>query len=98
MVREVKVIYTVSDDPHFGIAEDKAILLAEDIVLEQFDNDEAIIFILDEAVRDDQDTVHVDRATCPRLSIDFLANETKRGLDWIVNASFLQVVRYSAEK
>ncbi|MEH7119069.1 hypothetical protein V7128_16885 [Neobacillus vireti] len=97
MVRKIKAVSVASDDADFGTHEHEVVLLAEDVVLEQCD-DEAIIFILEEAVRDDQDTVQIDRATCERLSVDFLAKETKRGLEWIINASFLQVIRYLAEK
>jgi hypothetical protein len=100
-VRKIKAVYIVSDDPDFGVVEDEVYLLAPNIILERYDND-AVIIVLNEPVRDDQGIVYVDRADCGMLEVDFLDGNNERleamGLSWLANASFLEVVYELAVK
>lgn len=96
MVRYIRAIFTASDDPVYGEEVDDVILLAPDMVLERFDN-EAGIFVLEHSVKENQPIVAIDRATCKRFEVDFLALDNPKvdELDfrWIAQASFLQIVR-----
>ncbi|WP_394136893.1 hypothetical protein [Cytobacillus oceanisediminis] len=100
MVRYIKAIFTASDDPDFGEEVDTVILLAPDLVLERFD-DEAGIFVLKHSLKENQSLVAIDRATCKRFEVDFLAldNPKVEELDfrWIAQAGFLQIVRAFAK-
>ncbi|NWQ40378.1 hypothetical protein MLOOGBEN_06655 [Bacillus sp. EB106-08-02-XG196] len=100
-VRIIKAVYTVSDDPDFGIVEDEVYLLSPQVIFERHDND-AVIIIPNEPVRDDQNIVYVDRADCGMLEVDFLEGDNERvnalGLEWLANASFLEVIYKLAVK
>jgi hypothetical protein len=101
MVRFITAIFTAADDPEFGEAKSEVILLAPDLVLERFDN-EANVFRLDNPVTESQQTVCIDRSTCARLEVDFLAEDNRRvleiGFKWISEASFVDVLRTMAKK
>jgi hypothetical protein len=100
-VRKIKAVYTVSDDPDFGIVEDEVYVLAPNIILERSYND-AVILIPNEPISDDQNIVYIDRADCGMFEVDFLDGQNERvdalGLEWLVNASFLEVIYELAVK
>ncbi|WP_157684532.1 hypothetical protein [Cytobacillus praedii] len=81
--------------------ESEVVLLANDITLDRYDN-EAVIRMIDEPINEDQEVAHIDLATCGRLEVSFLALDNplvdKLGLDWIVNAPFIEVIRELAKK
>lgn len=101
MVRKINVVFTDSESDEFGASESEVYLLANDITLDRYDN-EAVIRMIDEPVNESQEVAHIDLATCGRLEVSFLALDNplvdKLGLDWIVNASFIEVIRALAEK
>lgn len=101
MVRLITAIFSAADDPTFGEVRSEVILLTSDLVLERFDN-EANVFLLDEPVKESQVTVRIDRSTCRRLQVDFLAEDNQRlaelGFDFIARASFIDVLRKMAKK
>jgi hypothetical protein len=100
-VRKIKAVYTVSDDPDFGVVEDEVFLLAPNIILERSDND-AVILIPNEPISDGQNIVYVDRADCGMLEVDFLDGQNERvnelGIEWLAKASFLDVMYELAVK
>ena len=101
MARFITAIFTAADDPEFGKVKAEVILLAPDLVLERFEN-EANVFRLDNPVTESQETVSIDRSTCARLQVDFLAEENRKvlevGFKWISEASFVEVLREFAKK
>jgi hypothetical protein len=100
-VRKIKAVYTVSDDPDFGVVEDEVFLLAPNIILERNYND-AVILIPNEPISDDQNIVHIDRVDCGMLEVEFLDGQNERltdlGIEWLAKASFLEVVYELAVK
>ncbi|MBY0144264.1 hypothetical protein [Neobacillus niacini] len=100
-VRKIKAVYTVSDDPDFGVVEDEVFLLAPNVILERSEND-AVILIPNEPISDDQNTVYIDRAECGMLEAEFLEGDNERldalGLEWLATASFLEVMYELAKK
>jgi hypothetical protein len=92
LIRKIKAIYSASDDPDFGTVEDEVILLSPDIVLENYDDTEALFFIT-EQVAETQETISIDRATCPRFVIDFDQPVADLNYEQLSQFTFLEFIR-----
>lgn len=97
MAQFITALFTAADDEQFGEVKSEVILLAPDLVLERFEN-EANVFRLDNPVTESQEIVSIDRSTCARLQVDFLAEDLEVGFKWISEASFVDVLREFAKK
>jgi hypothetical protein len=97
MIRKIKAIYTASDDPDFGTVEDEVILLSPDIVLERYDDIEGLFFITKEPVAENQETINIDRATCPRFVIDFDQSVADLNYEQLTKLTFLEFIRVFAK-
>ena len=91
-MRKIKAIYTASDDPEFGLMESEEILIAPDVV---FEMDDELRFLIIPPVPDDQDTVHIDRATCGYFALALLhcRDEVELDVDFLAEATFLDFIR-----
>jgi len=100
MVRKISVVFTDSESDEFETVITEATLLTNDVILERFGS-ETTVLVTDEPISDEQALAHIDLATCRRLEISFLALDNllvdKYGLDWIANASFIDVIRALAK-
>jgi hypothetical protein len=97
VVNKIQVIYVASDDPDFSTMEDTAILLADRIVLDNnYDDDEAEIYILDEPVEPGE-TLTIDRSTCKRFHINFFGRNDEVDADFLAECSFLDLVKAYAK-
>jgi hypothetical protein len=97
LIRKIKAIYSASDDPDFGTVEDEVILLTPDIALENYDDTEALFFITKEPVAENQQTIHIDRATCPRFVIDFDQPVDDLNYEQLAQFTFLEFIRAFAK-
>jgi hypothetical protein len=97
MVRLIKAIYSASDDPQFGTVEDEVIVLSPDIVVEKYDETDAIFYLTEEPVADNQDKIHIDRATCPRFEINFDQPIEQVNFGQLAKCTFLEFIRSFAK-
>ena len=101
MVRKINVVFTDSENEDFGTELVEVILLANDVTLNRYSS-EAVIRLIDLPCSESQGVTHIDLATCRRLEVDFLALDNPRvdklGLEWIINAPFIDVIRAFAKK
>jgi hypothetical protein len=93
LIRKIKAIYTASDDPDFGTVEDEVIVLTPDIVLEKYDDTDGLFFITKEPIAENQETINIDRATCPRFEIDFVQPVDKVDYEQLTQLTFLEFIR-----
>jgi hypothetical protein len=97
MARLIKVIYTASDDPAFGTAEDEVIVISPNIVLEKYDETEAVFYVTKEPVAENQKVIEIDRATCPRFEINFDHPIDEINYDQLSKLTFLDFIRVFAK-
>ncbi|MEO2074845.1 MAG: hypothetical protein ABGX20_05560 [Bacillus sp. (in: firmicutes)] len=91
MIRKIRVIYTASDDQEFGEVEDEVIVLSSDIVLERYDDTEGVFYITQ--VGNDQESIIIDRATCPSFLIDFDKPVDEINYEQLSKCTFLEFIR-----
>lgn len=101
MVRKVIVEYTASDDPDFGVLQEEAILIADDMIIETEDGS-PWVFLIIPPVPYNQNFIEVDRAKCGYFSLEFSHkwndDEPEPDFDFLKRASFLDFIRMYANK
>jgi hypothetical protein len=97
MARLIKAIYSASDDQQFGTVEDEVIVLSPDVVVEKYDETDAVFYITEEPVADNQEVLHIDRATCPRFEINFDKPVDEVNYEQLAQFSFLDFIRKFAK-
>jgi hypothetical protein len=97
VTRVIKAIYTASDDPDFGTVEDEVIVLSPDILAEKYDDTDVVFYITVEPVKEKQETIHIDRATCPRFEINFDTPVDEINYGQLSKLSFLDFIRTFAK-
>jgi hypothetical protein len=92
MARLIRAVYSVSDDPSFGTVEDEVIVLSPEVVVEKYDETDAMFYITKEPVADNQETIFIDRATCPRFEINFDQPFDQINFGQLAKSTFLEFI------
>lgn len=97
----INVTFTVSDDPQSEAWADSVIALSDRVVLERYEPGVNLL-VLPEALSEGASEVHIDRARCRMLELEFISMDSlqmiQNGVEWLRQASFLEVVEAFAEK
>ena len=101
-MRKIKAVFTSSKDSDFDCSVGDVLLLAPNIILERDRGSGTVVRIIRENVVADQDLVRIDLDECLGLEVEFLSLDNtvvdELGLDWIINAKFIDILRAFAEK
>jgi len=97
MAEKVKVVYVASDDPSFGKIEDTAILLTNDVVIDNnYGEGEAVIFVLDNPVEPGE-VLTIDRYKTKRFEVNFFGMNDVVDFDSLKKCTFTDLVKCFAK-